>query len=233
MFVCQVCGDGQVIGSPDATVIIPILGEYTCQELQEAATNGEIIESQCGIIQIVSGPCNCREDTPTVAPAAVETTPEPTIEATTPQPSPSEPTMPTPPTTPRPTNGPPTDLNNPECIESITAGKEDSALVELVVKIQFDLNPMETGWYIADSLYECFRIGVPALTYRGIQSVEERVLVVGGIEYMFVIEDSAGNGMTSGGRQGSYTVSHNDIVLVAGGGDFESEQQTFFTAPER
>jgi hypothetical protein len=198
--------------------------------------NGEIIESQCGIIQIVSGPCNCREDTPTPAPTAgaVETTPQPT--------SPSEPTMPSPstPSTPEPTNppilttGPPVELNDPECINSITAGKEDNALVELLIKIQFDMDPMETGWYIADSLYQCFRVGVPALTYRDdLQSVEERVLVVGGIEYMFVIEDAAGNGMTAGSRQGSYTVSHNDVVLVAGGGDFGSEQQTFFTAPER
>jgi hypothetical protein len=197
------------------------------------------------------------EDEPTLAPSEGggddDETPTPTVTMTTEAPT-SPRTTPTPTTTtPRPTSGPrpseptvepsqrppvgtlpPADLNNPECILSITAGKEDSALIEVTVNIQFDANPQETGWYLADDEYQCFRVGVPALTYReDLQSVEDRVLIVGGVRYMFVMEDTNGDGMSSGSRPGSYTVSHGDTVLVSGGGDFGYEQQTFFVAPER
>jgi hypothetical protein len=268
LYVCPVCGEGYNISSPNSTVLVPILGEFLCADLVKAANAGEFNEGQCGIIQIVSLPCLCEpsnvtsdgdggddggdddddgggddnddDDRPTG-----ETPPAPS-----PGREPADPTaapMPTlPPTSPTPA---PIGLTDPQSPECLSRNDNENALVPITISIQFDDSPEDIGWYIADEAYRCFRVGVPALAYsKNLSSVEEVVYVIGGLRYMFVMEDSKGNGLCCGqlvanddggnrtslvSRPGSYSVMSGDVMLVSGGGDFGAKEMNNFTAPER
>lgn len=115
--------------------------------------------------------------------------------------------------------------------------QDDASLVDVVLSIQFDSKPYETGWYIADENFNCFRVSIPARAYRaGKTSVEETIFLERGVRYMLVMEDEGGDGMCCGVNDddppGSYTLSHGDTILASGEGDFGMEQKTFFTAPE-
>jgi hypothetical protein len=205
--------------SPGSVVVVPILGTFTCAELEELAAANEISETQCGIVQLMTASaCYCQMLPPT-------------------------PTVPTlPPTRPplsSPTTRPPSVTMSPSLLseDCEPLPQDESLLVDVVVTIQFDSKPYETGWYIADENFNCFRLGIPALAYKaGTTNVEETVYLERGTRYMFVMEDSTGDGMCCGDGDddppGSYTLSHGDTVLASGEGDFGFEEKTFFTAPE-
>jgi hypothetical protein len=114
--------------------------------------------------------------------------------------------------------------------------RDDSQLVDVIVSIQFDSKPYETGWFISDESRSCFRVGIPAMAYRpGQTSVEERVFLTRGGRYILVMEDSYGDGLCCGDDDespGSYTLTSGDVVLASGEGDFGFEEVTSFTAPD-
>lgn len=245
LFLCPVCGEGRNISRPNATVVVPILGEFLCGDLVAAAEQGEFSEGQCGIVQIVSVPCLCEpvnatagEDGPTdmtpPSPSPGQIPSEPSAESVATLP-PNVPTL------------PPIQLTEPGSAECDGRYDDNAVLVPITVRIQFDDSPEDIGWYIADVAYKCFRAGVPAMAYvKNVSSVEEVVYVVGGQRYMFVMEDSQGDGLCCGrvaddgstatrqaSRPGSYSVLSGDTTLVSGGGDFGSKAMHNFTAPEQ
>ena len=68
---------------------------------------------------------------------------------------------------------------------------------------------------------------MPIGTYSLIaESITEVVTLVAGAEYVFVIEDSYGDGLFP---PGFYTVSQDGVVLVSGGGNFGSSEVQAFT----
>ena len=243
-FICPVCGEGNNISSPNATVLVPILGEFLCGDLVEAAENGDFTEGECGIIQVVSVPCLCEPANAT----AVEDGPANDTPSFSPARNPSQPTVePIDSLPPNVPTLPPFQFTNSTSSECASRSDNDAMLVPITVRIQFDASPEDIGWYIADDAYKCFRVGVPALAYdKNLSSVEEVVYVIGGLRYMFVIEDSQGNGLCCGrvpennggtntnqaSRPGSYSVMSGDTMLVSGGGDFGSQELSNFTAPE-
>ncbi|KAG7367791.1 peptidase S1 and S6 chymotrypsin/Hap family protein [Nitzschia inconspicua] len=217
-FICPICGEGQEMTSLWSVVLVPILGTFTCAELEQQAAAGEISKTQCGIVQVMtSSACGCRALPPT-------------------------PTVPTiPPTRPPlsvPTTRPPSVTMSPSLLSADCEPllQDETLLVDVVVSIRFDSKPNETGWYIADEDYNCYRVGIPALAYRaGTTSVNETVFLERGSRYMFVMEDIGGDGLCCGNNDdevGSYTLSHGDVVLASGQGDFGLEETTFFTVPD-
>lgn len=210
--------------APDYVVLVPTVGSFTCAELEEMSAAGGISESQCSIVQLLtSSACDCQE-----------LPPSPTVP--TPPPTSAPPSGPT--TAPQPTRPPSVTMSPSMMSEGCEPlPQDDASLVDVVVSITFDSKPYETGWYIADENYQCFRVGIPAMAYKpGKTSVEERVFLERGARYMFVMEDSQGDGLGGDGDDdsvvGSYTVSHGETVLASGEGDFGFEEKTFFTAPE-
>lgn len=244
VYVCPVCSEGYNISRPNSTVLVPILGEFLCSDLVAAAQAGEFSEGQCGIIQIVSLPCLCEPagagsdgdegGDDDESDGGGEGGDDGDSEGG------SDNTGPT---------SPPFSLTDPQSPDCLNRDDNENALVPITISIQFDDSPEDIGWYIADEAYRCFRVGVPAMAYnKNLTSVEEVVYVIGGLRYMFVIEDSKGDGLCCGrvvgnsnggtatsqvSRPGSYTVMSGDIMLASGGGDFGVQEMNNFTAPER
>lgn len=99
-------------------------------------------------------------------------------------------------------------------------------MVNVTVKIEFDNNSDEIGWYIADENQACYRVGI--LNYPvGLDKTDDRVELRSGEEYIFVIESVSGNGL----GKGSYSVESGNVVLASGMGDFGHKDHTLFTAP--
>jgi hypothetical protein len=184
-------------------------------------------------------------DTPTSSPpvSPPPTNPPPVVDLTNPPavaptPSPASPSG----DATLPPNGPP----SPPPVTVAEPGIDDEdPLIPVYVIIELDDSPRDIGWFIADENYERFRVGVPSGTYDADQErVEDVVYVQAGQTYMFTIEDSRGNGL--GGTSpaagittsaGTYEVAlgpdHGGTTLVTGGGDFGSDETTFFTVPPR
>jgi hypothetical protein len=245
VYVCPVCGEGYNITSPNSTVVVPILGEFLCADLVAAAQAGEFNEGQCGIIQVVSLPCLCEPSN--VTSGGDEEGSEGGDGGNDGGEGGSD--------------GEGGDGNNSPVLPPISLvadpqspgcfgrSENDNALVPITISIQFDDSPEDIGWYIADEAYQCFRVGVPAMAYnKNMSSVDEVVYVIGGLRYMFVMEDTKGNGLCCGrivgngfdgnstsqvSRPGSYSITSGDRMLFSGGGDFGYQAMTNFTAPER
>lgn len=119
--------------------------------------------------------------------------------------------------------------------------------VSVFVEINFDSNPTETGWYIADKDLLNFRIGVPTGAYRpewgfsAYSSVVSQVDLKEGEAYQFTIEDASGNGMCCDStpgvdlcctKSGSYQISLISGEILAGGDAlFERNSTIYFTVP--
>jgi hypothetical protein len=168
---------------------------------------------------------------PPVAPtnSPVDLTKPPSV---APMPSPASPGATSPP------NGPP---SPPPTTVAEPGIDDEDPLIPVYVIIEFDDSPRDIGWFIADENYERFRVGVPPGTYDADQErVEVVVYVQAGQTYMFTIEDRIGNGLGGSPAEtsaGTYEVAlgpgHGGTTLVTGGGNFGSDQTTFFTVPPR
>ena len=75
---CAVCGDGLVVGSPDADTDLPLAGfSFTCGELEQAGQLGLFDTSLCGFVpDLIFDSCNCippaseiPSDMPSMAPS--------------------------------------------------------------------------------------------------------------------------------------------------------------------
>lgn len=225
-FECNICGANQTITEPNATVVVPLMGSMSCQELQtEASVPGAYDNLQCLLFQIVSLPCQCEP----ISPDAIVPTPSPLS------------TLP-------PDDPPPAqsiedgddentgeDENVPEECQYLLV--DASNLIPVDLTIQFDNAPTDIGWYIADSQLLCYRLGVPAGAYQAdTVAMTETIPLVGGVEYVFVIESAAGDGLaggSGGAAPGSYNLTAFDgnITLASGGGNFGSEERNVFIVP--
>ena len=231
-FKCNICGENQTITAPNATVAVPLMGSMTCDELQaDVDVPGAYDNLQCLMFQIVSLPCGCEP----ISPDAIVPTPSPLSTL------------------------PPDNLANPPAQLVGDAGEdsmdEDAVdetdlprecrymltdkKVPVTITIQFDQSPQDIGWYITDAEELCYRLGVrPGAYQAGMVTMTDTVPLIEGIDYVFVIESEAGDGLGGGGDSnnsapGSYNVTaFDDIVLATGGGDFGKEQNITFTVPK-
>jgi hypothetical protein len=102
--------------------------------------------------------------------------------------------------------------------------------VDVTLTINFDDFPQETGWNITSvSTGEVVASAAPASYSPLASTVTEVVTLVAGEEYVFLIEDSFGDGLCCP-NAGSYVVTQGTTELVSGGDDFGSEQSTNFFA---
>jgi hypothetical protein len=234
-FLCSICGDGQQVTSSGSVVLVPTLGSFTCAELEALSADGEIDESQCSIVQLLtSSACDCQFLPPSPTIMTIPPTRPPLGS------QPSAPSAAIAPSAPTSATRPPSVTMSPSMLsleDCEPFPQDDDMLVDVIVSIQFDSKPSETGWYIADESQSCFRVGIPAMAYKsGQTSVDERVFLKRGGRYILVMEDSNGDGLCCGNTDeespGSYTLTYGDTVLATGGGDFGFEETTLFTAPD-
>jgi hypothetical protein len=134
-----------------------------------------------------------------------------------------------------PPNGPPTP---PPIIPAQPNFGENATITAVYVIIEFDDSPRDIGWFIADEAYEEFRVGVPYGAYDTDQEeVTEVVNLEAGKRYMFTIEDLRGNGLSGGSSGGTYQIKLGDedggAELVSGGGDFGSDETSYFEVPPK
>ena len=121
VFVCDICPNGEYITQPGVVVQIPTLNPLTCAQIDTAAKNGTILQSQCPLLKpFVQGPCGCAvPGVPSSSPSKIPTrrpTPAPVTAPTQPPvPSPTNApvTAPTQPPVPSPTNAPVTAPTQP------------------------------------------------------------------------------------------------------------------------
>jgi len=72
-YECQPCGEGRMIGLPDAELILPNLQKMSCGDVQQRAEAGIIQDFQCTQIQpLVSEYCGCVDKPYTEAPEVFE-----------------------------------------------------------------------------------------------------------------------------------------------------------------
>jgi hypothetical protein len=74
-YMCPICGEGRIIGLPDAEVVLPNTQRMTCAGLYERSLLGIIQETQCTQIQpFVRESCGCMDyvPDPTEAPTVFE-----------------------------------------------------------------------------------------------------------------------------------------------------------------
>jgi hypothetical protein len=115
---------------------------------------------------------------------------------------------------------------------------ENAVITAVYVIIDFDDSPRDISWFIADDMYEVFRVGVPYGAYGADQEeVSEVVNLEAGKRYMFTIQDLQGNGLSGGSSGGTYQIKLGDedggTELVSGGGDFGSDETIFFEVPPK
>jgi hypothetical protein len=168
-------------------------------------------------------------DAPVAAPTtAAPVTPAPVAEGT--EAPGSSPTTETPiavPTTDTPVAAP-TTATPVEPPVAITP--TDPLDVDVTLTINFDDFPQETGWVITSVSTGEVVASEAVASYSPLAStVTEVVTLVAGEEYVFLIEDSFGDGLCCP-NAGNYVVTQGTTELVSGGGDFESEQSTNFFA---
>jgi hypothetical protein len=117
-------------------------------------------------------------------------------------------------------------------------------MVAVVVVIEFDDFPRETGWLIADADFDNIQRNAPYGTYPiGTRIIEEVVLLKPGKRYFFSIEDKFGNGLCCKDRKiakndefasvGQYAVLFNGETIASGKGDFGFAEATFFRIPQQ
>ncbi|VEU40891.1 unnamed protein product [Pseudo-nitzschia multistriata] len=115
-FVCPICDNKYLVPSnPGAVVVVPVVGQRTCQELFDASLEGKIDKGgECdSVLLVASLVCSCGPPpTPSPTPSPTIATPSPTAEPTT-NPTPS-PTEETPSPTQSPTTKPPTRSPTPD-----------------------------------------------------------------------------------------------------------------------
>lgn len=107
--------------------------------------------------------------------------------------------------------------------------------IPVMVMIQFDDFPKETGWSIESATDGTVLVDVPAGTYQDAGNrVQQTVYLPAGGDYIFHITDTFGDGLCCNSA-GNYLITlgqePNGEVLVSGEGKFESEQQHVFTLP--
>lgn len=112
---------------------------------------------------------------------------------------------------------------------------ENSTRVPIYVKIIFNESPQHISWFISDIDYANFRVAVPYGAYRpGELVVNDRVMVDGGDDYIFVISNLMGNGL-GGTPPGSFEVfmgrEFDYEVLASGEGDFGDNATYVFNVP--
>lgn len=112
---------------------------------------------------------------------------------------------------------------------------ENSTKIPIYVKILFDEHPEHISWFISDLGYSRFKVGVPYGAYRpGEVVANDRVMVDGGDDYMFVISDLLGDGL-GGESPGSFEVflgrEFEYEVLASGSGDFGENSTFAFSVP--
>jgi len=104
-------------------------------------------------------------------------------------------------------------------------------MVNVTVEFSFEdtTSAESVGWFLSDPEYECFRVGVSSGNYKSL-SAQEPLRLVGGIEYLFVVEV---DGDASHKPLGTYTVTSNNITLAHNmvNGKFYNEEGTFFVTP--
>jgi hypothetical protein len=65
LFVCEICGEGNVVTIPDGEVTIPTQGSFTCSDLETSASMGLINPAQCNLLTpFVEEPCGCGDGEP-------------------------------------------------------------------------------------------------------------------------------------------------------------------------
>jgi hypothetical protein len=105
----------------------------------------------------------------------------------------------------------------------------------------------EIGWYITDETFTQFRVQVPIGAYlKETKSVVDVVYLKPGTLYVFVIEDTGNDGMSSAAAAsisgsnstvstaGSYKLlfdGREDYMLVGGSSNFGTQQSSYFTMP--
>jgi hypothetical protein len=98
-------------------------------------------------------------------------------------------------------------------------------MVNVTIDFTFeDTTSAETvGWFLSDPHYECFRIGSRPGAYSSL-AVTEHLSLVGGIEYLFVVE------VDSGIAHGSYNMTSKNVTLAHNliPGNLYNEEGTFF-----
>jgi secreted trypsin-like serine protease len=226
-FVCPICQDeDEIVTNPEAVVFVPVLGQKTCQELFEDAAEGQIGEgSECNSVMLMaSAVCSCAAATssPTVTPSqspSMLPTNNPTM---TPSVAPSD--SPTASPTISPTKTPDTC----QAIKIANEARDPTMMVNVTINFAFEdaESANSVGWFLSDPGYECFRVGVAPGTYTSLD-VTEPLRLVGGVEYLFVLEVDGGQ------AHGSYNVTSNNATLARNliDGVFYNEEGTFFMTP--
>jgi hypothetical protein len=103
--------------------------------------------------------------------------------------------------------------------------------VDVLVQIDFDSFPPETGWSISSSATGALVANASIGTYvLGETSASEAIMLNVGEEYIFTIEDGYGDGLCCT-SQGTYAVFQSETELVSGGGNFGMSESTPFATP--
>eukprot|EP00531_Pseudo-nitzschia_arenysensis_P009443 CAMPEP_0116136536 /NCGR_PEP_ID=MMETSP0329-20121206/11774_1 /TAXON_ID=697910 /ORGANISM="Pseudo-nitzschia arenysensis, Strain B593" /LENGTH=761 /DNA_ID=CAMNT_0003631405 /DNA_START=173 /DNA_END=2458 /DNA_ORIENTATION=+ len=220
VFVCPICEDeDMVVTNPDATVFVPIMGQVSCQELFDDATEGRIGKgSTCeSVLLMARAVCTCAfatpspSDSPSDSPSAspsdspsVSPSVSPSLSPTT---SPSESPSFSPSSTP--SFGPTKTPDTCEAIRIANEARDPAMMVDVDVNFVFEdrAAAKSVGWYLSDPDYECFRIGIPSGRYSKLE-VTESLRLVEGVEYLFVL-DVEGKKVS-----GSYTLTSNNSTLA-------------------
>ena len=238
-YVCPICKYKEhVITNPKAVVFVPVLGQKTCQELFEDASEGEISEgSICqSVLLMASSVCNCAYATtsPTSSPSKSPTTSPTTSPSSHPSVTPTNsPTLqpsvsPTVLPSVSPTHSPTKTQDTCDAIDIANQERDPAMMVNVKITFAFeDLNAANSvGWYISDPHYKCFRVGVANGRYSNREVIEELSLV-GGVEYLFVLD-------VDGKRaSGSYSLTSKNVTLGQNliPGVIYDDEGTFFKTP--
>jgi hypothetical protein len=101
----------------------------------------------------------------------------------------------------------------------------------------------EIGWYITDETFTQFRVEVPVGAYlKEMKSIVDVVYLKPGRRYVFVIEDTGHDGLSSAvassgstaSTPGSYKLlfeGREDYMLLGGSSNFGTQQSSYFTMP--
>ncbi len=220
VYVCPICEDeDMVVTNPDETVFVPIMGQVSCQELFDDATEGRIGKgSTCeSVLLMARAVCTCAvatpspsdspSDSPSVSPTNIPSTAPSVAPSLSPTRSPSD--LPSLSPSLAPSLGPTKTPDTCEAIRIANEARDPAMMVNVAINFFFEdkAAAKSVGWYLSDPDYECFRIGIPSGRYSKLE-VTETLSLVEGVEYIFVL-DVDGKYVS-----GSYELTSNNSTLA-------------------
>jgi hypothetical protein len=109
----------------------------------------------------------------------------------------------------------------------------NTSTTDVTISIHFDDFPFETGWHIAqiehDGEQGRILVNRPIGTYDHENETQEVIALSKGKDFLFVLEDASGDGISCCKHQGSYSLSMGDKLLVSGGAYFGARRESAFS----